>query len=254
MDAIQAKVTVLPIQAAAVLCSHGTQEKRDYGADYPRRWDDDLADLLLSLPAACRLWPEQTEGPYRRDASPERTDIAEDRSGVPLRLGLRLVARAGTPLAGVLVDVWHADHEGRYSGFGAFLPEPGHVITSESVSREIVASRETFLRGAQRTDERGMCAFRTIYPGWYSSRTVHIHVRARVSERTATTQLYFPDEVTDEVFAVSPYAARPRRDTTNDTDSIFGEEGGEQSLLHLTGNVTAGYTGVLCFAVAEDEA
>ena len=133
------------------------QEKRDYAADYPRAVEDDLADLLLSRPAACRLWPEQTEGPYRRDAPPERTDIAEDRPGVPLRLGLRLVAaRAGTPLAGVLVDVWHADHEGGYSGFRPYHAESGHVVTSESAPREIVAPRETFLRGAQRTDERGM--------------------------------------------------------------------------------------------------
>ena len=216
--------------------------------------EEDLAELLASQPAGCRLWPEQTEGPYHRDTPPERTDIAEDRPGVPLRLGLRLMdAQAATPLAGALVEVWHADHEGRYSGFSPFQAQPGQVVTSESVPREIVAPGETFLRGAQRTDEQGMCAFRTIYPGWYSSRTVHIHLRAHLDERAATTQLYFPDEVSDDVFAVSPYVGRPRRDTTNDTDSIFREEGGEEAVLHLVGGVTAGYTGVLCFAVAADE-
>jgi protocatechuate 3,4-dioxygenase beta subunit len=217
--------------------------------------EEDLAGLLVSRPAVCGLWPEQTEGPYHREAPPERTDITEDRPGVPLRLGLRLlVAQAATPLAGALVEVWHADHEGRYSGFQPFQARPGQVVTSESVPRETVAPGETFLRGLQPTDQRGMCAFRTIYPGWYSSRTVHIHLRAHLGERTATTQLYFPDEVTDGVFTVSPYAGRPRRDTTNDTDSIFTEEGGEAAVLHLVGSVTAGYTGALCFAVAADEA
>lgn len=217
--------------------------------------EEDLAELLVSRPAGCGLWPEQTEGPYHREAPRERTDIIEDRPGVPLRLGLRLlVAQAATPLAGVLVEVWHADHEGRYSGFQPFQAEPGQVVTSDSVPREIVAPDETFLRGAQRTDEQGMCAFRTIYPGWYSSRTVHIHLRAHLGERTATTQLYFPDEITDGVFTVSPYAGRPPRDTTNETDSIFTEEDGEAAVLHLVGSVTAGYTGVLCFAVAADEA
>ena len=216
--------------------------------------EEDLVELLVSRPAACRLWPEQTEGPYYRDAPPERTDIIEDRPGVPLRLGLRLLAaKAATPLAGVLVEVWHADHEGRYSGFPPFQAQPGQVVTSASVPRDIVAPGETFLRGAQRTDERGMCAFRTVYPGWYSSRTVHIHLRAHLGARTATTQLYFPDAVSDNVFSVSPYAARSRRDTTNETDSIFTKEGGEEAVLQLMGGVEAGYTGVLCFAVAADE-
>ena len=243
-------------------------ERAIYDANLPRRSarrlrgrgsilapvEEDLAELLLSRPAGCRLWPQQTEGPYLRDAPPKRTDIIEDRSGVPLRLGLRLVAaRTATPLAGALVEVWHADSEGRYSGFPPFQAKPGQVVTSESVPREIVAPGETFLRGAQRTDNRGVCAFRTIYPGWYPSRTVHIHLRARVGGRTATTQLYFPDEVTDDVFGVAPYTGRPPRDTTNGTDSIFTQEGGEQSILHLVGTVRAGYTGVLCFAVVDDE-
>jgi protocatechuate 3,4-dioxygenase beta subunit len=178
-------------------------------------------------------------------------EISEDRPGVPLRLGLRLVAaEEGAPLAGVLVEVWHADHEGRYSGFRPFKAQPGQVVTSDSVPRDIVAADETFLRGAQRTDANGMCAFQTIYPGWYSSRAVHIHVQAHLDERTATTQLYFPEAITDDVFVVAPYAGRPQRDTTNETDSIFIEEGGKDAVLHLNGSVTEGYTGVLCFAVA----
>lgn len=217
--------------------------------------EEELTELLVSRPADCRLWREQTEGPYHRDTPPERTDITDARPGVPLHLGLRLLnAQAATPLAGALVEVWHADHEGRYSGFQPLAAQPGEVVTSESVPHQVVAPGEMFLRGAQRTDQRGICAFRTIYPGWYPSRTVHIHLRAHLGERTATTQLYFPDEVTDHVFTVSPYAGRPRRDTNNDTDSIFTEEGGHEALLDLIGNVRTGYTGVLCFAVSADEA
>lgn len=72
---------------------------------------------------------------------------------------------AAHPLTGAWVEVWRADHEGRYSGFRPFLARPGQVVTSKSVPREVVAPSETFLRGSQRTDERGMCAFDTIYPG-----------------------------------------------------------------------------------------
>src|SRR5437016_2289780 len=77
----------------------------------------DLVELLAAQPVSCRLWPEQTEGPYDRPANPERRDITEDRVGLELRIGLRLVdARSGAPLVGMPVEVWHADHGGRYAG------------------------------------------------------------------------------------------------------------------------------------------
>jgi len=211
---------------------------------------EDLAELLESLGTGCPLWPEQTEGPYHREVAVERTDITESRQGVPLRLGLRLLAsQSGTPLVDLPVEIWHADNEGRYSGFAAFHAEPGQIVTSESVPHDIRSPGETFLRGSQRTDERGMCAFHTIYPGWYSSRTVHIHLRAHPDGGTATTQLYFPDAITDSIFDVPPYAGRPRRDTINNTDSIFIDEGGDAAVLQVTGSLSAGFTAIICFAV-----
>lgn len=216
---------------------------------------EDLAELLDALATGCPLWPEQTEGPYHRDLAAERTDITEGRPGVPLRLGLRLLAsKTWTPLANVPVEIWQADHEGRYSGFPAFHAAPGQIVTSESVPHDLVAPDETFLRGSQRTDERGMCAFHTIYPGWYSSRAVHIHFRAHLGDGTATTQLYFPDAITDSVLEVPPYAGREQRDTLNHTDSIFMDEGGEAAILQVTGSVSAGFTAILCFAVPDVEA
>lgn len=211
--------------------------------------EDDLVRLLAEQRVSCRLWPEQTEGPYHRDVRLERRDITEGRDGLPLRVALRLL-EAGTsrPLTGAWVEVWQADHEGRYSGFRPFLARPGQVVTSESVPRDVVAPSETFLRGGQRTDHRGMCAFDTVYPGWYSSRTVHIHLTVGLGDRRAVTQLYFPDERTDQVFARPPYAGGPARDTTNATDSIF-VDGGERTMLHVVGDVVGGLTGLLCLAV-----
>ena len=69
-----------------------------------------------------------------------------------------------------------------------------------------------------------------------------------LEDRRAVTQLYFDDELTDEVFTHLPYANRPPRDTTNDTDSIFAE-GGERTVLHVTGDPTGPMTGVLCLGV-----
>jgi protocatechuate 3,4-dioxygenase beta subunit len=176
--------------------------------------EHDLVKLLLEQRVSCRVWPEQTVGPYRRDLERERRNITEGRAGLPVRVGLRLLDGAtGNPLAGIAVHVWQADPEGRYSGFRPFHARPGQVVTSASVPREVVAPSETFLRGTQHTEERGMCAFDTLYPGWYSSRTVHIHVTTDLGSRQAVTHLYFPDDLTDQVFARPPYAGRPPRDT-----------------------------------------
>lgn len=216
--------------------------------------EDDLVELLVAQSGSCRLWPEQTEGPYRRHVRLERRDITEDRVGLPLRVALRLLdAGTGKPLPGVAVEVWQADHQGRYSGFPPFRTRPGQVVTSASVPREVVAPSETFLRGSQRTDERGMCAFDTLYPGWYPSRTVHIHLTVELGDYQVVTQLYFPDELTDEVFARPPYAGRPPRDTTNATDSIF-VDGGELTVLRLVGDAADGLTGVLCLAIERQPA
>ena len=195
--------------------------------------EPDLADLLVSTAPSCRLLVEQDEGPYYRDLDLERRDITEGREGVPLRVGLRFLAADSSPLIGALVEVWHADAEGRYSGFPAETSAPG----------------ETFMRGSQHTDSRGLCAFDTIYPGWYPGRTVHIHLIAHVGDSSSvTTQLFFPDVVTDEVLGKPEYAARRERDTTNATDSIFVNHG-DETMLTLTPH-GAGYIGLLCAAVA----
>jgi protocatechuate 3,4-dioxygenase beta subunit len=138
-----------------------------------------LRSRVLSAAAGCRLLPQQAEGPYHRLVHPERTDIAEGRPGVPLRLALRLLDADGrTPLAGAAVDVWQADASGRYSGYPAMPVKDDDVpLRAEDVPDDVVAPAETFLRGSQRTDDDGVCAFETVWPGWYSGRTVHVHVQ-----------------------------------------------------------------------------
>ena len=52
--------------------------------------------------------------------------------------------------------------------------------------------------------------FRTIYPGWYPGRTVHIHVQVSLGGNVVHTgQLYFPDTLTDAVYRRAPYSRRP---------------------------------------------
>jgi len=179
--------------------------------------DDELASMLRTC-AVCRRWAEQDEGPYHREDQPVRRDIIEDREGVALQLGIRLANDDGTPTHGGGVEVWQCDAFGGYSGFPP--PQPA-AVSAESAPRTEYLPDQTFLRGRQPTDSDGMVEFHTIYPGWYPGRTVHIHLMVDAAGATLTSQLYFPDTITDHVLAMPPYAERIGRDTTNSSDEIF---------------------------------
>lgn len=73
----------------------------------------------------------------------------------------------------------------------------------------------------------GQAAFTTIYPGWYASRTVHIHFKVHndTSEQSNvfTSQLFFDDALSDQVFSQAPYASKGQRDTLNSTDGIYDD-------------------------------
>jgi protocatechuate 3,4-dioxygenase beta subunit len=185
---------------------------------------------VASTGSACTLTPEQTEGPYYIDDHLIRSDIREDRKGVLLDLRLPVSSSVACgPIAGATVEIWHADALGVYSGFG-----PGQG--------------RTFLRGGVKTDVHGLARFRTIYPGWYQGRTVHIHVKVHVHGNVVHTgQLFFRDPTTDTVYRRAPYSTRGQRTTRNAQDSIYAV-GGRQSIVALRKN-GSGYIGTKALVV-----
>ena len=87
----------------------------------------------LDAGATCTQAVEQTEGPYYFDVDAIRSDIREGREGTRLRLALRVrSAGACEPIENAVVDLWHCDAGGVYSGFeageGGAVPAgcPGH--------------------------------------------------------------------------------------------------------------------------------
>ncbi len=190
-------------------------------------------DAGVSRPVpACVVRPEQTEGPYFVDTQMNRADIRSDpasgvvKEGLPLLLTFVVsqISSAGcTPLSGAMVDIWHCDAQGFYSG----VRDP-----------RLDTRGQQWLRGYQMTDADGIATFTTIYPGWYPGRTVHIHFKIRATNATGqvydfTSQLYFDDTISDTVFAQAPYAGRGRRTTLNQNDGIF-RQSGSQLMLNLT--------------------
>jgi protocatechuate 3,4-dioxygenase beta subunit len=192
------------------------------------------------------LTPSKTIGPYFVEEKLNRSDIRADPStgavtaGVPLVLNLALVDEDNgcAPFAGAQVDIWHADPSGKYSD-----------ESSEGTSGK------KYLRGYQVSDAAGEVTFTTVYPGWYSGRSVHIHVRVRTfdSSGTATydflSQLFFDDTLTDTVDQQALYNARGTRDTRNANDSIYGSDGGTL-LLSVTADGSGGYAGAFTFGLS----
>lgn len=183
-----------------------------------------------TLPS-CVGKPEQTEGPYSLDGMLNRSDVRSDPSdgtisdGIPLSLIFRVSsigAQGCPPLVGAVVDLWHCDARGYYSG-----------VQDSSFN----TTGKKFLRGYQVTDNAGMARFSTIYPGWYPGRTVHIHFKIRTDPSSKaghefTSQLYFDDSLTDHVYTLPPYSSRGRRMMRNEEDFIF-RMGGKQLMLVL---------------------
>jgi uncharacterized protein (TIGR03437 family) len=189
---------------------------------------------------ACVTRPAQTEGPYFVDELLNRADIRSDpttntvKEGAPLRLKFnvnRVNGDACSPLPGAQVDIWHCDALGIYAGVGAGMGNPNTL-------------GQKFLRGYQVTDSNGSVEFTTIYPGYYVGRTVHIHYKIRLfagSQKTYefTSQLYFDDSLTDQVFTLAPYNTKSARGTRNSNDGIYSS----QALLGLTSDGQGGYVG-----------
>jgi protocatechuate 3,4-dioxygenase beta subunit len=168
--------------------------------------------------AACTVYPAQTIGPCYAQMPTSRADISDGLGGLPLRLSFLLVRSNGcTPVPDASIDIWHSGSEGIYSAYATgTICNPG---TQNVLS-------QMFCRGVQTTDAAGRADFSTVFPGWYTGRTIHIHFTVRIGGReSVTSQLYFDDALSDEILAQGDYKARGKRDTTNANDSLFRSGG-----------------------------
>jgi protocatechuate 3,4-dioxygenase beta subunit len=184
-------------------------------------------------------------GPYFVDEKLNRSDLTTNTTdtnvlnGTPLSLTLTLEqysSRGCTPLQGAQVDIWHADAAGVYSD-----------ESSEGTSGQ------TYLRGYQITNSSGVVSFKTIFPGWYAGRTIHIHVMIRTFTSSGavafefTTQLFFDQTLIDAITTtVSPYSSRGLPDTTNAQDNIYNSS---TQLALATATSGAGYTAAVTLGV-----
>ncbi|MET1112464.1 MAG: intradiol ring-cleavage dioxygenase [Allosphingosinicella sp.] len=183
--------------------------------------------------AACPLTPRQTEGPFYFDPRLVRRDISEGRPGARLRLRLQVVgARDCAPALRARVDVWHCDSAGAYSGYEGER-----------------SAGEKWLRGTQFADADGVVAFETLYPGWYEGRATHVHCKVTTPDgREVTSQIYFPDALSERVYAEEAYRGRGGRRLRNDEDGLF-RQAGETAPLARVVRSAAGLDGAVVIAL-----
>lgn len=138
--------------------------------------------------------PEQMEGPFYPRIKPIDSDLdltvmkdAKGRAqGEIIDLAGRVLSAKGGPVPNAVVEIWQADHFGRYH----------HVRDGLKNQRD--PNFQGY--GAVKTDAGGNYRFRTVKPRWYeigpdARRTPHIHVQVMLVDRAAlTTQMYFPGE------------------------------------------------------------
>ncbi|MFF1542386.1 intradiol ring-cleavage dioxygenase [Streptomyces sp. NPDC058291] len=242
-----------PLTRRAVLAATGaTAAALAVGAAGRNEAPAEPADTVPVAAAVCTLTKEMTEGPYYLDGQYVRADITEGKPGIPLKLALTVVDDdTCAPLPNALVEVWHADHLGEYSGF---VGANGHTEPDDG----------TFLRGGVLTNSSGLANITTIYPGWYVGRCIHIHIKVHTNvtltpdgsftggQELHTGQLYFSETITTRVSSLSPYSANRVTRTTLARDSVYDGGGAASGLLTLTalgGSTSSGYAGTLTLGV-----
>jgi protocatechuate 3,4-dioxygenase beta subunit len=232
-----------------------------------------------------RLTSETTEGPYYIDADKIRKNIIEDRVGIPMTLRLKVIdSDTCKPLRNAAVDIWHCDALGLYSGYedsnsgggGGGTPPTGTPPTGTPTGspppggggggHQEPTDDKRYLRGTQITDKSGYVEFKTIFPGWYQGRCVHIHTKVHVDGKLTDTgyegghachtgQLFFAETAVLDSAKIAPYSTVTTVRTTLDEDTIYpdnGAEGGLLTLKYKKGQIAKGVQASLTLGVDPD--
>ncbi|MFJ2111464.1 intradiol ring-cleavage dioxygenase [Streptomyces sp. NPDC087850] len=234
-----------------------------------------------------RLTSQTTEGPYYIDADKIRKDITEGEPGIPMTLRLKVIdSETCKPVAAAAVDIWHCTAMGVYSGYeamgsgGGGAPGGGTPPTGEPPTggpggpgggggggHEEPTDDERYLRGTQVTDKKGYVEFKTIFPGWYQGRAVHIHTKVHVDGKMTdsgyegghtchTGQFFFAEDAVLDSVGLEPYVVNTARRTTLTEDTIYDQSGVQGGLLKLTyskTNMARGVVGSITMGVDPDE-
>lgn len=178
---------------------------------------------------SCKLITQDVTGPFHTDDYPNRANLIEGQACVPLTLNFQVMnVMTCQPLPGANVVIWHANAEGHYSGVENLMLNEDGTAKPEKLDLR----GETFHRGIQTSDQQGRVQFVTGFPGWYFPRATHLHLKVYPPDfgEEATTQLYFPNQICDQVYRTEHYQHRgpnPTRPNPGDPSGIFSFDEGD---------------------------
>ncbi|CAE6466060.1 unnamed protein product [Rhizoctonia solani] len=213
------------------------------GGRFGRRQDDTAATNTPTYStiqnSTCVTAPEVTEGPYYVANELLRTDLREDQAGVELVLDIGVMdTTTCTPLDNALVEIWACNATGAYSGFTTATLEIPDGTGGGPMQSTAMSDQYTWLRGGYATNSEGMVEFNTIYPGYYTGRTVHIHTMVQTNYSIATNgsiishagqvrhigQIFFDEDLNTQVLGQPAYLDTTQTRTVNDDDDILAAE------------------------------
>ncbi|KAI9733918.1 MAG: hypothetical protein M1834_002573 [Cirrosporium novae-zelandiae] len=183
----------------------------------------------------CVLAPDTIFGPYGVDGELHRHDVREDSKGVDLYLDFGVIdTETCEPLPNAWLSIWSCNATGTYASYTGIDPNTVSVLDGWTQRSDGTTDDTTFLRGISKTDTDGMTEFLTIFPGYYASRTTHIHVTVQTNVSGTDTsysnasvqhvgQIFFQESLINKVYELSPYKAHlsTLNRTTNSEDSLM---------------------------------
>ncbi|KAJ4292346.1 hypothetical protein N0V90_009007 [Kalmusia sp. IMI 367209] len=206
---------------------------------------------------SCILTPETTEGPYWVSGELIRENVVEDQAGVPLTLDIQVIdVETCEPVPQAFTEIWHCNSTGVYGGV---------IAGGNGNSADETNIDNTFLRGLQQTDDDGVVAFETLFPGHYTGRTTHIHVLTHLDATenanntisggtiTHVGQFFFDQDLITLAEKEEPYASNAQPLTTNEEDGIFAQEAADVDpvveYVFLGDDISEGLFGWIAFGI-----
>ncbi|WP_275361819.1 twin-arginine translocation signal domain-containing protein [Xenorhabdus bovienii] len=129
--------SLLPLLPAGALASSPSQLKKEDGIGI----------------GVCEMTPEEMSGPYFINNKLLRRNITEDEQGIPLLLTMKVTDSVTCkPLDDILIDIWHCNAMGKYSGWKYINPDL--EAPSDNIGTISRTDESTFLRGAHKDRQR----------------------------------------------------------------------------------------------------
>lgn len=143
------------------------------------------------------------------------------------------------------MNFWHCNATGSYSSFTGISPDTAFPTLLEELNitdfeigvTDIHTDDTTFLRGQWPTDENGVMEMKTIFPGFYTGRAIHIHIQVYTEwtlhpngtldsgNLVNTGQVYFDEDLEEQIMALEPYASHTTINrTTNSEDTVIADD------------------------------